>query len=47
MPILIWFGVKIRLEIDTEVPEGLERSKVRTLVENVADRDVWFRCCGR
>ena len=39
--------VKIRLEIDTEVPEGLERSKVRTLVENAADRDVWFRCCGR
>jgi hypothetical protein len=26
--------VKIRLEIDAEVPEGLERSKVRTLIEN-------------
>lgn len=26
--------VKLRLEIEAEVPEGLERSKVRTLVEN-------------
>jgi len=26
--------VKIRLEIDAEVPDGLDRAKVRTLVEN-------------
>ena len=26
--------VKLRLEIEAEVPSGLERAKVRTLVEN-------------
>ena len=26
--------VKLRLEIDAHVPEGLDRAKVRTLVEN-------------
>lgn len=26
--------VKLRLEIEAEVPDGLERAKVRTLVEN-------------
>jgi hypothetical protein len=26
--------VKLRLEIDAEVPGGLERAKVRTLIEN-------------
>ena len=26
--------VKLKLEIDAEVPSGLERAKVRTLVEN-------------
>ena len=27
-------NVKLRLEIDAEVPSGLERAKVRTLIEN-------------
>lgn len=27
-------SVKLRLEIDAEVPTGLDRAKVRTLVEN-------------
>jgi hypothetical protein len=27
-------SVKLRLEIDAEVPSGLERTKVRTLIEN-------------
>ena len=26
--------VKLRLEIDADVPDGLDRAKVRTLVEN-------------
>ena len=26
--------VSIRLEIDAEIPSGLERAKVRTLIEN-------------
>lgn len=26
--------VKLRLEIDAEVPAGLDRTKVRTLIEN-------------
>ena len=27
-------GVSLRLEIDAEVPSGLDRAKVRTLLEN-------------
>ena len=29
-----WKSVKIRLEIEEEVPDGLENAKVRTLSEN-------------
>ena len=28
--------VNLRLEIDAEVPDGLDRSKVRTLMENAS-----------
>jgi len=29
-------GVNLRLEIDAEVPSGLDRLKVRTLMENAS-----------
>lgn len=34
LTILPGSSVKLRLEIDAEVPSGLDRAKVRTLVEN-------------
>ena len=34
LPTLPRSQVSLRLEIDAEVPDGLDRAKVRTLIEN-------------